>query len=146
MNRYIFRGWQLRPLLVGTNSTQFWHISAKFRRRLFQKPFPKSRTGFSDWRQVGFCAWGLNSTKLFSTRRHKNQLVWGLKSPFYFEDGFWKRRRKNLAEHIFFANFPLCSSTAPPGKKSGNEKILFVPWDKKNLFMPTFLTGGCSCT
>ena len=53
-------------------------------------------------------------------------------------------------------NFIKCKKiwTAPPSKKSGNEKNLFVPWDKKkiffvprnkkNFFIPTFFTGGCS--
>ena len=59
----------------------------KFAKRIFfQKPFPKSRKDFSDLRQVGFCAFGLKTTSLNSTLRHKNQLVFSLKSPFYFSE------------------------------------------------------------
>ena len=52
----------------------------------FFKNHPQSRKGFSDLRQVGFCAFGLKTTSLNSTLRHKNQLVFSLKSPFYFSE------------------------------------------------------------
>ena len=94
--------------------------------------------------------------KVFQKPEHKKlgkKSQQGMKTCFFAKNAF-SVPMQGLFHFGSKFNFIKCKKiwTAPPGKKSGNEKNLFVPWDKKKIFLsqgterifsvPLFLPGG----